>query len=80
MDFQQMSEWFRNINLFNDEFTDTRIPSALSNEENKLLEENVEAKMKELTSSQLDIVENVDRIQMLEDHQKLVQDELETIQ
>ncbi|CAF2405381.1 unnamed protein product [Rotaria sp. Silwood2] len=80
MDVQPMSEWFRNINLFNDEFTDTRIPSALSNEENKLLEENVEAKMKELTTLQLDIVENSDRIQMLEDHQKLVQDELETIQ
>ncbi|CAF0975474.1 unnamed protein product [Rotaria sp. Silwood1] len=80
MDFRQESEWFRNMNLFHDEFTDTRIPSALSNEENKLLEENVEAKMKELTSLQLDIVENSDRIQMLEDHQKLVKDELETIQ
>ncbi|CAF4479130.1 unnamed protein product, partial [Rotaria magnacalcarata] len=36
--------------------------------------------MKELSSLQLDIVENMDRIQMLDDHQKLVQDELGTIQ
>ncbi|CAF4650659.1 unnamed protein product, partial [Rotaria magnacalcarata] len=36
--------------------------------------------MKELSSLQLDIVENMDRIQMLDDHQKLVQDELATIQ
>ncbi|CAF4713825.1 unnamed protein product, partial [Rotaria magnacalcarata] len=76
MNFQQTSECFRNMNFLNDKFTDTRIPSALSNEENKLLEESVEAKMKELSSLQLDIVENMDRIQMLDDHQKLVQDEL----
>ncbi|CAF5036560.1 unnamed protein product, partial [Rotaria magnacalcarata] len=80
MNFQQTSECFRNMNFLNDKFTDTRIPSALSNEENKLLEESVEAKMKELSSLQLDIVENMDRIQMLDDHQKLVQDELATIQ
>lgn len=80
MDFHQMSNWLQNMNLFNDEYTDTRIPSVLSNEENKLLEENVEIKMKELSKLQSDIVENTDRIQMLENHQRLVQDELGAIQ
>jgi hypothetical protein len=77
MDFQQISEWFRK---FNDEFTDIRIPGALSNDENKFIEENVEAKMKEITSLQNNIDENIDRIQMLENHRKIVQEELEVIQ
>ena len=80
MDFQAISEWFRNENFFNDQTTNIRIPSALINEENKLLEENVETKVKELVSLQLDIVENADRIKMLEDNQKLVQDEIDSIQ
>ncbi len=77
MNLEKISEWFRN---FNDEFTDTRIPSALSNDENKFLEESIEVKIKEITSLQLNIDENIDRIQMLEDHQKMVQDEIEIIQ
>jgi hypothetical protein len=36
--------------------------------------------MKEITSVQIDIDENIDRIRMLENHQKLIQDELEIIQ
>jgi hypothetical protein len=64
----------------NDEFIDTRIPNALSNDENKFLEERIEAKMKEITSIQIDIDENRDRIGMLENHQKMIQDELEIIQ
>ena len=77
---QQISAWFRNINLFNDDFPDTRIPSALINDENSLLEENVEAKIKELESIQLNIDEHSDRIEMLEDHHKIVQDEIKIIQ
>jgi len=80
MNSQQIPEWFQNINFFNDEFTDTRIPAALSNNENKLLEENVEIKIKEIASKQLNIDENIDRIRLLEDHHKIVQDELQTIQ
>lgn len=64
----------------NDEFIDTHIPNALSNDENKFLEERIEAKMKEMTSIQIDIDENRDRIHMLENHQKMIQDELEIIQ
>lgn len=77
MNSQEISQWFRN---FTDDFTDFRIPSALSNEENKFLEENIEAKTKELSNIQLDINENLDRIQMIENHQKNIQDELEMIQ
>jgi hypothetical protein len=77
---QQISAWFRNINLFNDDFPDTRIPAALINDENNLLEESVEAKIKEIESIQLNIDEHNDRIQMLEDHHKIVQDEIRIIQ
>ena len=77
---QQISAWFRNINLFNDDFPDTRIPSALINDENNLLEESVETKVKELESIQLNIDEHSDRIEMLEDHHKIVQDEIRIIQ
>jgi hypothetical protein len=59
---------------------DMRIPGVLSNDENKFLEERIEAKMKEITSIQIDIDENIDRIRMLENHQKMIQDELEIIQ
>jgi hypothetical protein len=59
---------------------DTRIPGVLSNDENKFLEERIEAKMKEIISIQINIDENIDRIRMLENHQKLIQDELEIIQ
>jgi hypothetical protein len=80
MNLQQISKWFRSVNLSDNEFTDTRIPAALINDENKFLEDNVEAKTKEITSIRLDIDENIDRIQMLENHQKVVQDELGAIQ
>lgn len=70
MNFQQLSEWL----------TDIRIPGALSNEENQFLEESIEAKVKDFSSIQLDIEENLDRIRMLEDHRRLVQDELQIIQ
>jgi hypothetical protein len=73
MDFPQISQWF-------DEFPDTRIPGALSNDENQFLEENIQAKRKEITTLQINIDENIDRIQMLKDHQKMTQDELEVIQ
>jgi hypothetical protein len=63
MNLQQISEWFRNANIFND---DTRIPAALSNNENKLLEESVEAKLKEIGSIQLNIDEHIDRIQIIQ--------------
>ena len=56
--------------------TDRRIPAALSNDENKILEENVDNKMKELTAIHLSIDENIDRSQMLEDHQKVLEEEL----
>ena len=72
-----MFQWFRD---FNDEYTDTRIPSALSNNENKLIEENIESKLKELTSLQLNLDENLDRIEMIENHQKMIEDELGYIQ
>ncbi|UJR21235.1 hypothetical protein I4U23_024330 [Adineta vaga] len=80
MDFQNISNWFRNRDFFDGEYIDARIPAALSNDDNRLLEENVEAKVKELASKQLDIDENIDRIQLLEDHHKIVQDEIQTIQ
>ncbi len=64
----------------NDEFIDIRIPSALINDENKFLEERIEAKMKEITSIYNDIDEHKDRIRMLENHQKMIEDELEVIQ
>ncbi|CAF1269971.1 unnamed protein product [Adineta steineri] len=80
MNLQHIPTWFKNINFFRDEYIDTRIPAALINDENKLLEENVEAKIKEITSKQLDIDENIDRIQLLENHHKIIQDELRTIQ
>lgn len=59
---------------------DMRIPGVLSNDENKFLEERIEAKMKEIISIQINIDENIDRIRMLENHQKMIQDELEIIQ
>ena len=59
--------------------TDRRIPAALSNDENKILEENVDDKLKELSAVQLDIDENTDRCQMLEDHQKVLKEELEAL-
>ena len=59
---------------------DTRIAGALSNEENQFLEENIAGKVKEFTSIQLNIEENLDRIRLLEDHQKLSHDELHVIQ
>lgn len=71
MDFQQISD---------DGITDIRIPGVLSNEENKFIEESIEAKMKELSNLQLNIDENIDRIHMIENHQKIVQDELGIIQ
>lgn len=70
MNFHQFSDWP----------TDTRIPGVLSNEENQFLEERIEAKVKDFTSIQLDIEENLDRIQMLDNHRKLVHDELQIIQ
>ena len=60
--------------------TDIRIPGALSNEENQFLEESIEAKVKDFGSIQMDIEENLDRIRMLENHRRLVQDELQIIQ
>ena len=75
-----MSDLLRDASLLNDDFTDTRIPAPLSNDENKLLEENVEAKMKDIAFIQATIDENVDRIGMLEDHQRAVQDELSVVQ
>ncbi|CAF0873509.1 unnamed protein product [Adineta ricciae] len=80
MNFQPLSNWFRSRKTFDDEYVDTRIPAALSNDENRLLEENVEAKTKELARKQLDIDENIDRIHLLEDHQKIVQEEIQTIE
>jgi len=80
MNLEQISEWFQNLNIFNDNFPDTRIPSALINDENKLFEENIEAKLKEIESIQINIDEHYDRIQMLEDHHKIVQDEIDIIQ
>ncbi|CAF3985573.1 unnamed protein product, partial [Adineta steineri] len=80
MNLQHIPTCFKNINFFHDEYIDTRIPAALINDENKLLEEDVEAKIKEITSKQLDIDENIDRIQLLENHHKIIQDELRTIQ
>ena len=80
MNFQPLSNWFRNREAFDDEYVDTRIPAALSNDENRLLEENVEAKTKELARKQLDLDENIDRIHLLEDHQKIVQEEIQTIE
>jgi len=77
MDFQQIAEYFGN---FKDELTETRVPGAVINDENKFIEENITAKIKELSSLQLDIDENLDRIHMLENHQKIVQDELGIIQ
>ncbi len=62
------------------QISDTYISSALSNDENKFLEENIEAKLKEITSLQIEIDENIDRIHMLENHQKMIEDELRVIQ
>ena len=59
---------------------DIRIPSALINDENKFLEERIEEKIKELSWIYNNIDEHRDRIPMLENHQKMIEDELEVIQ
>ncbi len=43
------------------------------------MEKSVEAKIKEIESIQLSIDEHNDRIQMLQDHYKIVQDEIRII-
>lgn len=59
---------------------DERIPIALSNTENKLLEERIELKSKQCVDLQIQREENLERIQLIEQHQKRIEDELTSIQ
>lgn len=56
-----------------------RFAIGLSNEENQFLEENVENKSKELFLIESQIEENQNRIRMLEEHRKIIDEELQTI-
>jgi len=59
---------------------DERIPIALSNTENKLLEERIELKSKQCVDLQIQREENLERIQLIEQHLKRIEDELTSIQ
>lgn len=59
---------------------DERIPIALSNTENKLLEERIELKSKQCVDLRIQREENLERIQLIEQHLKRIEDELTSIQ
>ena len=59
---------------------DNRLAIDLSNEENQILEENVEKQCEQLFLIESQIEENYQRIRMLNEHRKIIDDELKTIQ
>jgi hypothetical protein len=80
MDPHTIFPLFRMINQSGNELTDAHIPAALCNHENRSLDEHVQVKLKELSVMQCEIDENIDRVRMLEEHEKIIVDELATIQ
>ena len=67
------------INQLEDELIDIRIPTALINDENRILDADLQVKSELILSKQLEIDEHLDRIRMLEEHEKIINEEFYAI-
>lgn len=61
-------------------FSDIRIPEVLINEENRILEESLRQKSNDLSRKQSEIDEDRDRIRLIEEHRKIVEEEIRMIE